>query len=1265
MDETEAGGAGGAHSLEVAYLLSRVRQIVVRAESAAEDAREIELMLANGAELDLVQRRLSQFRHRLVAVTSLVRNTADHASTLKRAPEVEAEAPPALPPVAVDPPLPSIRAWGPKEDLEPAPSLRERLEAKGLLGARGLALVGAAVTILGLVLLIGFSGGGGGGNVLGPGMVTAIGAGVSTLAVVLGVLLRRRFGQNHATLAVTGVGIAGGYGTLLAANVLYDLVPDWLGLVLASAIAVLGAALAIAWRSQTVAMIGLVGAICVPGLATIGTAPAILGTSYVAVVLAAALALAVRERWPWLLVSAVAASAPQLLLLVALPPAGRSGAAMALACLFGTTYLGAGIARQRLEAREALDPLASVLVTWPAALVGWSGYRLLGGDLLGLDSLGVLLLVTALAYAGLAAAFFARERGRQLSILLAAVAFTLGAIGTAQFLGGATLAVVWALEAGVLAWLALHVDEPRFRLAAVAYLGLAVVHAIAFEAPPRLLYEPTRHPAAKLWAIAATAIVAFVFALIVRRWPPIDAVARRFPLLQWAEDVARRALTAARRASLLPGGVLALYAVSLAVLQIGYSSRIGSFIGRFEWGHVLAGAVWAYVGLALVIVSPRPRSLPRVAGSGLLGLALVDLVAYQQAQFPVSIWAVSALLLAAAYCALGLVEGLRSARDPGLVGAVSLVVSASLATAAVAELADARQTRGLALLGLAALAAALSAAVFPRRRNLATVLWLEALAFALAALPHLLHGEGLVAVLAAASIGTILLAARAREPRLRLAALAPLVGALAVTLSTLATPRELFVESQRLWHGLIALALVLGALAFVAVTRPAMPERPDRFDLALTRAQPRFELAADWTFALLALYGLSIGVLQVAQSVGHRTPHRQFQIDRTALTGVWAVIGAALVIHGGSVRRLSLRAFGYAALWYAVVDAVAFEALHFPRSDWGSAAFLLAIACCAAGVVDGLRADRDPEGAAVVALVASAGLAAAAVVAVVHGTHARALALLGLALVPAALSVAVFPRRRNLATVLWLEALILALAALPQLLHGLGLVAALSAGSVGIALLGARALEPRLQLAALAPLAGAFGVTFVTLATPRELFVETHRLWDGLVALVLVLSALAALLVLARPAEPQWPDEFDSALVRAHSKFELAAVWMLAFLALDAASTGVLQVVTSIGATYQSGQAALSTVWSLIALGALTLGLVRDHPIIRLTGFAMIALTLAKIFFYDLASLSAVARALSFLAVGAVLLVSGFFYQRLTNRQEGPKEPAPVPPAPQ
>jgi hypothetical protein len=49
---------------------------------------------------------------------------------------------------------------------------------------------------------------------------------------------------------------------------------------------------------------------------------------------------------------------------------------------------------------------------------------------------------------------------------------------------------------------------------------------------------------------------------------------------------------------------------------------------------------------------------------------------------------------------------------------------------------------------------------------------------------------------------------------------------------------------------------------------------------------------------------------------------------------------------------------------------------------------------------------------------------------------------------------------------------------------------------------------------------------------------------------------------------------------------------------------------------------------------------------------AVIPVSLAKIFLYDLPSLSSITRALSFLAVGAVLLLGGFFYSGSPRRGE-------------
>ena len=86
----------------------------------------------------------------------------------------------------------------------------------------------------------------------------------------------------------------------------------------------------------------------------------------------------------------------------------------------------------------------------------------------------------------------------------------------------------------------------------------------------------------------------------------------------------------------------------------------------------------------------------------------------------------------------------------------------------------------------------------------------------------------------------------------------------------------------------------------------------------------------------------------------------------------------------------------------------------------------------------------------------------------------------------------------------------------------------------------------------------------------------------------------------------------------------------------------------NVEAGFQRGHTGVSAFWVLLGLGLLYAGLRRRSQPLRLAGFALFGISLAKIFLYDLSSLSSVTRALSFLAVGGVLLAAGFFYQRLT-----------------
>ena len=103
--------------------------------------------------------------------------------------------------------------------------------ATGTLGPRGFAVVGGAVTALGVILLFVLAANRGW---ITPGMRVAFGAVVSASAVGAGFWVRRRYGQMLTSVGAVGAGIAGGYASLAAATAHYDLVPDWLALPLAA-----------------------------------------------------------------------------------------------------------------------------------------------------------------------------------------------------------------------------------------------------------------------------------------------------------------------------------------------------------------------------------------------------------------------------------------------------------------------------------------------------------------------------------------------------------------------------------------------------------------------------------------------------------------------------------------------------------------------------------------------------------------------------------------------------------------------------------------------------------------------------------------------------------------------------------------------------------------------------------------------------------------------------------------------------------------------
>jgi uncharacterized membrane protein len=96
------------------------------------------------------------------------------------------------------------------------------------------------------------------------------------------------------------------------------------------------------------------------------------------------------------------------------------------------------------------------------------------------------------------------------------------------------------------------------------------------------------------------------------------------------------------------------------------------------------------------------------------------------------------------------------------------------------------------------------------------------------------------------------------------------------------------------------------------------------------------------------------------------------------------------------------------------------------------------------------------------------------------------------------------------------------------------------------------------------------------------------------------------------------------------------------------ASGGALLYLASLAvATLPQGQLALSVLWALAGVAALTAGLKIDAAPLRNAALVLLLATTAKVFVYDLSTLTSITRALSFLVLGTLLLAGAFAYQRL------------------
>ena len=125
--------------------------------------------------------------------------------------------------------------------------------------------------------------------------------------------------------------------------------------------------------------------------------------------------------------------------------------------------------------------------------------------------------------------------------------------------------------------------------------------------------------------------------------------------------------------------------------------------------------------------------------------------------------------------------------------------------------------------------------------------------------------------------------------------------------------------------------------------------------------------------------------------------------------------------------------------------------------------------------------------------------------------------------------------------------------------------------------------------------------------------------------------------------------------IRSYEKQEdwtkaLALLMILWILSLELVQWSL---VSGFGAGYKI---LLSVLWVSFAVAMIVIGIKRKQAIMRITAMVILGLTMLKMFFYDLSTLSTIYKTVVFIAIGGLLLVGAYFYQTLSKQEEKQNE---------
>lgn len=450
-----------------------------------------------------VERELLDLKERIERVEAQRGTTAPAPAPARKQAPTQTLPPPRLrPPAAPTPERPTPLPVTPKRPAMELPDLED------LLGGRVLAWLGGTAVLVGLAFLLalGISSGW-----IGEGARTLMGGVTAAGLIAVGVWLHERRGRTDAALAALSAGIAAMFAVAAVGSQLYGVIPAVGALTLALATGSLAMWLAVRWRSQGIAALGLLGAMVAPAVAEAPFGPA--STAVLFIACCAAVAVLVSQGWRWLSFGAIALALPQG---VAFAFEHTEEPVQLIAVLAAFGLLGA-VAAVGHEVRERPDRLAassSFLLVLNAFVVGCAGWFAL------LDGPGrttALCFMWGLAVAHGALGLAAGRRGelpRDLSLLLltvtallANVAFAVTVDGTARSLGWAATAVGFA---ALLRGRRAETTEGKLVTAGLGgHLALAMVQVLTSDVSVSLVGAGGTVPLASAAALVGLAAACF------------------------------------------------------------------------------------------------------------------------------------------------------------------------------------------------------------------------------------------------------------------------------------------------------------------------------------------------------------------------------------------------------------------------------------------------------------------------------------------------------------------------------------------------------------------------------------------------------------------------------------------------------------------------------------------------------------------------------------------------------------------------------------